>query len=164
MTDKTLLSKLDKVLVAKATTSFRPTNEQKWLKSQFWKAVEAAQLPSLPPTPNEALAAQYVALDGNWAQEGFPEWLWDQGSFDAQVDYLAQVALDELEKVLTSSRASDNVKLGAIKLSLEVAHRLGKQPEGAEFADEKIAKMSKAELEEYIGKSLKLVSGQPVDK
>lgn len=157
MSDKTVLKAIEKVLSSRADTAFRPTNDQKRIKSQFWASVRASSI-NLSVNPDSSIAASYIDLGTNWEVPGFSQWLWDEKSFDTQADYLAQVSMDELERLLTSHLAAPTVKLGAIKLALEVARKLGKTNDSPEFADSKIGEMDKRQLEEYINKSLKLVS------
>lgn len=154
MSDRKLLKNIERVLSNHNQASFQPTNEQKRLKAQFWTVAGT----NLPPAPDRALAAQYVDVGVHWDTPGFPAWLWNAAAFDAQVDYLAQVSVEELEKLLLSTRAGDAVKLGAIKLSLELAKKIGKPADSEGMLDDKIAQMSKAQLEDYIQKSLKLVT------
>lgn len=167
MTDpnnKKLLNGIEKALTVRAENQFRPTNEQKRAKSQFWTTIEKQSVPDISAEPNRSVAALYGSDDripGWWSTPGFADWFWNRNEFQEGLDYLAHVCLTSLEAILTSGTSSDNSKVSAAKLILEASKKIGKQDTAEQF-DEKVARMSRAELEEYITKSMKLVT--PVDK
>lgn len=159
--DHKTISAIDKVLTERADSGFKPTNAQRALRSQFWLRVAASPMGTLPPEPNHALAAQYVDLGANWSIPGFPQWLWNQNDFNERTDYLAHLCLDMIEKVLTGATSADTAKLAAAKLIFEATKKIGKSDTDTS-GDDKISKMTRLELEEFIrNKTPKLV---PLDK
>lgn len=161
MSNSKLLETIQQVVSSRADSGFTPTNAQKRVKSAFWTHFGTGSSIQAPTEPTLAIAASFdPQLRQYWTQPGFKEWFWNQSEFDERLDFLAQVALDELESILSNRQVAPSAKLPAIKIALELSGKLGsKSAESGEFADAKIASMDRKQLEEYIQKSLRLVSG-----
>lgn len=151
------LAIIQKVLTSRAENPFTPTNDQKKAKSQFWTSFSSGAV--VPPdSPNLSIAAQYA---GNshirqwWELPGFVEWFWNQNEFDERLDYLAQIALDQLEIMVSSARTSDSSRIAAIKMILEASKKVGKTET---YADEKVSKMDQGQLEQFIQSRIKLLT------
>lgn len=159
MTDK--FKHITEVLQNRADTSFQPTDAQKRAKSQFWSRLEAQAI-QVPPVPDHAIAARLVDDTANlakwWPQAGFASWFWNRNEFQESLDFAAIVGLEVLVRGLQSAQTPFGQKVPAIKLIMELQGRIGKSADDSGMLDERIARMSKTELEEYIGKSMKLVS------
>jgi hypothetical protein len=88
---------------------------------------------------------------------GFPQWFWNQNEFSERLDYLSQIALDQLETLVTSAKTSDSARVAAIKMVLEASKKLG-QSDKQEFADTKIGQMDQKQLEDFIQSRTKLLN------
>lgn len=158
MSDDKTISTIGKLLSDRAEKPYVPSPAQKQAKAQMWKRAGD----TLPERPELATASRFVDDTANlakwWDTPGFQAWLWNRNEFDERLDYLASIVLDQFETILTSARSSDSAKMAAAKMVLEASRKLGRTSDGAEFADEKIAKMDRGQLEEFIAKSMKLVA------
>lgn len=140
---------------------FQPLPEQRRAKSNFWTHFSGGEATTLPPNPSLALALQYGAdrrIQQWWPLPGFQDWFLNRDEFRQRMEYLSNLALDELEALLTAKSSMNSDKLSAIKLIMQVGQKIptGKS-EGGDMIDAMISKMSKAQLEEYIQSSLRLL-------
>lgn len=144
-----------------AEGQFQPTNDQKRAKSAFWGSFTEQSVVLPGDTPNLSLVLQFLVNEGKitewWAMPGFPAWFWNNQEFNQRKEYIASLAMDELEKVLLSNQLSPDKKIQAIRLSLELSGKLDKQ-EGAAPIDSIIGKMNREQLREYINKRTRLTS------
>jgi len=154
------LSIIEKVLTERAEKPFVPTNDQKRAKSQFWTSFASGDVvPS--PVPSLALASKYAGdsrIHTWWPTPGFQQWFWNQNEFEERLDYLAQLALDQLESMINSARTSDSARISAIKMVLEASKKIGNKSDTQEFADSKIGTMDQGQLEEFIQSRIKLLT------
>ena len=153
------LSVIERVLAERSDKPFTATNEQKKAKSQFWTTFQSGGI--IPPvSPDLTIAAQYAGdsrIRTWWSTEGFSQWFWNSNEFEERLDYLAQIALDQLEVMISSGRTSDSARISAIKMILEASKKIGQKTDDSEFADQKISKMDQGQLEEYINSRIKLI-------
>lgn len=155
------LTVIERVLANRAEKPFTPTNDMKRAKSQFWTTFSGGAI-SPPIQPDLVIAAQYAGdsrIRTWWNTEGFSQWFWNQNEFEERLDYLAQIALDQLEYLVSSGKTSDSARIAAIKMILEASKKIG-QPTASEFADDRINKMDQGQLEEYIKSRSKLLTSQ----
>lgn len=150
--DPTKLQQIASRIAEEVTTTYEPTDEQQRVKSQFWGRLTQDPSTPIPPTPNLALA---LRLGGNrgienwWKQPGFPEWFWNKQEFEQKLDYVAMVALQELETTLRTRSIDQEKKIPAIRIALELSGKLRAATQ-AEPVDKKIAQMDRKQLEDYI--------------
>jgi hypothetical protein len=145
---------------------FSPDAVHRRIRAQFWASYSnsdefiAGGASSTTSTISLATALRYGAdrrISDWWSLPGFVDWFTNSEDFAQRVEFLAQLALDDLEEILIDPEARKGDKLAAAKMILEVG---GKFPgrkandEGSKFSDEKIAQMSKGELLDFISKSL----------
>lgn len=136
------------ILNRRIEQGFTPSDEQKKAKSAFWTYVQESGV-STPPDYSPQMAAKFV--NPTWIkQAGFTEWFWNQSEFSERLEYLAQLALDELETTLKSKLITASQKIPAIKLALEVASKLNQRQAATDGLPERIASMSRQELESLI--------------
>jgi hypothetical protein len=166
LSTKSTLDTISKLLEDRSESSFSPTEPQRKAKASFWSSFGPEAVVTPGDTPSLALAAQFGS-DSRiriwWDQPGFQEWFWNKSEFSQRLEYMAQVALDELHVLMTSKAVAPSARVAAIKIVLEASKKLNKSDAPQEFADDKIAQMTKAQLEEYINKSLKLVQPLTLD-
>lgn len=154
------MSNSDKLLIKLLSdvadvVEFTPNQDHRRAKSNLWTAV-AEQGISLPPDPPMQLVAQYAGdrrLQQWWDIPGFQDWFLNRQEFRQRVDALSQLALDEMERILTSTDPKTaTAKVAVIRMALEASGKLAEasRSRDSDTADEKIAKMSQKELEEFI--------------
>lgn len=138
---------------------FLPTNPQKRAKSAFWTHFSTAGEGSLTPTPSLATALRFGQdnrIQAWWDQAGFQDWFWNRDEFRQRMEYLANLAVDELEEILLSKQVATSDKLNAIKMVMQVSQKT--TPVRAEESlPDLIGKMNRVQLEEYIRSGLKLL-------
>ena len=144
----------------KSSHSFQPTDLHKRAKYAFWAHFFSTG--ELPPGNIELATASRLSgfqdeLLEWWDLPGFQEWFGNGEEFRQKVEYLATAALDVLQELLLDSNAKTTDRLQAAKMSLEVASKFPKQAAKEAYVDDKIAEMSKKELESYISQKLKVI-------
>lgn len=72
------------------------------------------------------------------------------------MEYLADIALDALEQVLTDPDANPSAKVNSAKLVLEAASKMPKAKDDAPAS--RLETMSRTELEDYVRRNLKYLS------
>lgn len=142
--------------------SFIPTPEQRRIKAVLWTALtDNPAYDSTRITRDLAVQITGEAKVGRWwdKEQGFRDWLQNKDEFRQRVEYLTQMALDTLEGVLASQDAKTaSARVNAAKLLLEVANKMPQKYQKEVYHDERIQKMSAAELREYISRQTKLVA------
>jgi hypothetical protein len=150
--DKLLIKLLSDVA---DVVEFTPTQDHRRAKSNLWTSISEQGI-SLPPNPELQLVAQYAGdrrIQQWWDIPGFQDWFLNRQEFRQRVDALSQLALDEMERILISTDPKTaTAKVAVIRMALEASGKLAEANKKAEVetADEKIAKMTKQELEEFI--------------
>lgn len=159
-----LSSLADKLVDLISDITYVPSPEQRKVKEGFWRRfsdnplcdpahVTLADVSRL--IPNES------RLDRWWKEPGFSAWFKNQEEFRERVNYLAQLALGTLEDILINPDEKGMAKVNASKLIMEVARKMPPRQVKEVYVDEKIGKMGRKELEEYIKRNTpKLVEAQ----
>lgn len=136
--------------------SYTPTEAQRKIKSRFWSYFSDSG--TLPPSQIDLATALMYGADRGlsewWDLPGFSQWFANKDEFRQRLEYLAQRAVDELEKILNDNNPmGGSTKVSAIKLIMDIAN---KQPKSTaeKFLDERIGKMSQQELEDFIKKNV----------
>lgn len=154
------INKLLKAVTGAAVdiSTYEPTDDQRRAKSAFWAAVADAKLVLPEEGPDLPLVSRIVSdtkLSIWWGIPGFIPWFSNKQEFLQRVDFIANLALDEMENILRSNLVTAQVKSPLIKLAMELGGKMPKlRSEAPESDDEVIDKMSRAELEEYISKKM----------
>lgn len=151
--DKILLKLLSDVA---DVVEFTPTQDHRRAKSNFWLSVveQGISLPS--PDPDLATVAQFAGdrrIAQWWDIPGFQDWFLNRQEFRQRVDAMSQLALDEMERILISTDPKTaTAKVAVIRMALEASGKLAEANKSREVetTDEKIAKMTQKELEEFI--------------
>lgn len=153
------LKDINKVLAAaSADLTFAPTSDMRRAKAAFWS--RAADGPALDTGPLTLAAAQQIGADKRlakwWSIPGFTDWWQNKEEFRERLEYLADIALDSLEQVLTDPDANAGAKVASAKLVLEAASKMPKKE--ADTPQSRLETMSRTELEEYVRKNLKFLT------
>lgn len=140
-----------------SSNAFNPTDAHRRAKTAFWSHFFDSG--DVPPTDlNEATAARFSGYNeviGWWSTPGFREWFSNGEEFRQKVEYVSNLALDVLHSVLSSESSRTGDRLAAAKMALEIAAKFPKSAPKEKYADDKIAEMGKAELEQFIQSKLK---------
>lgn len=144
-------------------TVFSPTREQQQAKASFWSFFMSGDV-SVAPKYDLATALRYSRdkrMRQWWDLPGFQSWFHNKDEFRQKAEFLSNSALHHLEAILVDEKAQAGAKVQAIKLIMELSGKLSKSTDGDKFADEKISRMSRVELEEFIrNQSEKLMTQQ----
>lgn len=141
--------------------SFSPTEAQRRAKSNFWSFFASGE--ALPPTQVDlALATKYAGdkrITEWWSLEGFADWFSNKDEFRQRVEFLADLALDELYHLIRDPETQATAKVAAIRMIMDVGKKVAqKAPTEESAVGEKIASMDKKQLEEYIKSRLTKLS------
>lgn len=149
--------------LGKATdvVSFSPTEPQRRAKSNFWSFFASGE--ALPPTNVDLATAVKYAGDKRisewWSLEGFADWFSNKDEFRQRVEFLADLALDELYHLIRDPDTQATAKVAAIRMIMDVGKKVSQKASTEEsVAGEKIASMDKKQLEEYIKSRLTRLS------
>lgn len=141
--------------LGKATdvVSFSPTEAQRRAKSNFWSFFASGE--ALPPTNVDLTIATKYAGDRRvaewWQLEGFADWFANRDEFRQRVEFLADLALDELYHLIRDPDTQATAKVAAIRMIMDVGKKLAqKTPNEDESIAGKISEMNQKQLEEYI--------------
>lgn len=155
--------------LGKATdvVSFSPTEPQRRAKSNFWSFFASGE--ALPPTQVDlAIATKYAGdkrITEWWQLEGFAEWFANKDEFRQRVEFLADLALDELYQLIRNPETQATAKVAAIRMIMDVGKKVAqKSPSEESAVSEKIASMDKKQLEEYIKSRLTRLSIEAEDE
>lgn len=145
---------------------FQPDDAQRRAKSNFWTYFATEEGVTLPPTPDLALALRFGAdsrITRWWILPGFQDWFLNREEFKQRMEYLSNLCLDQLETILTTTSSANSDKLNAIKLIMQVARKTptSSDPDTTKYADDKIGKMGRVELEEFIRRNIRIVGDSP---
>jgi len=133
--------------------SFSPTEAQRRAKSNFWSFFASGE--AFPPTSVDLATAVKYAGDKRvsewWALEGFADWFSNKDEFRQRVEFLADLALDELYHLIRDPETQATAKVAAIRMIMDVGKKVSQKASTEEtVVGEKITKMNKEELEAYI--------------
>lgn len=152
-----LLSKLS--AVSRDLTVHVPTNDQKRAKATFWSTFSSGEV-QVPDPIDRSTALKYGGdrrLSGWWDLPGFPDWFTTAAEFTQRIEYLTSLALDGLEDVLKDNMANASAKINAIKLIMELGHKLKSPQEESSFLDKEISRMDRKQLESYLARNIHLL-------
>lgn len=153
-------SLIDRTQTKYSSNTFNPQDAHRRAKSAFW--AHFFQSGTLPPANIDiAVAVRFSGFSEVsewWSIPGFPEWFQNGEEFRQRVEYVSNLALDVLYTVLSDGAARTGDKLAAAKMALEIASKFPKSAPKEQYADEQIAGMSTKELEEFIGRKLKVIN------
>lgn len=151
-----ILSQLSSV--ARDLTVFgNPLPEHRKAKATFWSYFMGNELPA-PEAVDLALARRHCGdsrITNWWTYPGFEDWFCNSEEFKQRIEFLAHLALDNIEDILRDKQANSTAKINAVKLVMEIGNKLPGKQQQDKYADEKIAEMNKDQLEEFIRKNLR---------
>lgn len=153
------LKDINKILAAAQTDLvFAPTPDMRRAKAAFWS--KFADAPMVASDSLTLASVQQVSSDRRlskwWTLPGFAEWFQNKEEFRERLEYLADIALDSLEQVLTDPDANPSAKVASAKLVLEAASKMPKKE--ADAPASRLETMSRGELEEYVRRNLKYLA------
>ena len=131
------------------STFFVPTAEQRRAKAHFWvKWREGPTDDSGRITAAGAISLTGVAaLEDWWRDPEFKEWFRNDRSFDQELEYAKDEALEILREIMYSAKnASDRLK--AATYLIDAATK--KRPVEVKYLDANVAEMDMKQLEEYL--------------
>jgi hypothetical protein len=141
-------------LVESSELTYVPTAQQRILKSAFLTRIAESPLEDMKSISLPQIQ-KYVydnRLPKWWSQPGFREWFTNREEFRERVESLAHLALDTLQKILLDEDSkSMSARVNAAKILMEVGKKM--PPKGGireVYADDKVGKMGRAELEEFL--------------
>lgn len=149
---------------------YHPSEREKRLKAQFW--MRAQDNPILTgkidyPSVRKVLGTDY--LEEKWRLPGFQDWFLNRQEFRERLEYLANLALDQMEKILLNEDPkAQSARVNMIKHVSELANKLPRQAQSASNSGQlvqAIGGMDKAQLElllEKNGVNVKLLASKGV--
>lgn len=157
------LKNISRVLAAASQeVVFAPTPEMRRAKAAFWASLEGTPAGDLAEHMTLAAATSMGAdkkLSRWWAIPGFSDWWQNREEFKQRMEYLAHLALDSLEGVLTDPDANATARVQSAKLVLEAANKMPKRAT-EEDVSSRLASMSRNELEEYVRTRMSTIFNQ----
>lgn len=140
--------------------TFVPKDSHRRAKANFWTTVQELGLP-IPAEPDYSLALQHsgdAAIQRWWGEPGFRDWFWNRDELRQRVEMLLHQGLDTIQYLLLDEEGTASSKLESMKILLQMSNKMNPAPEaGDKFLDKKIAEMTRAQLEEYIGRSVRML-------
>lgn len=145
---------------------FAPTPDQRSVKAAFW-----AKYANAPLMDTSKITAAYVhklipdsRLPRWWSLYGFKEWFLNEDEFRQRIEYIAHLALDAMEAILTDPDANHSARVNAAKLALEAANKMPQKWQKTLYLDDSIQKMDQAQLEQFIRQKSMGMIEQPVNE
>jgi len=156
------LQNINKILsAASQEVVFEPTPEMRRAKAAFWSGVEDNNELTLS-SPMTLAAASALGADKKltrwWGIPGFSEWWQNKQEFKQRLEYLAQLALDSLEEIMTDPNTSSSARVNSAKLILDAANKMPKKTAEEASPETKLAAMSRTQLEDYIRTRMKYLT------
>lgn len=156
------LKDINKILAAAQTDLvFAPTPDMRRVKAAFWSKMQ--DNPNLSGSAGTLAAVQQIVTDKRlakwWSLPGFSEWFQNGEEYRERMEYLADLALDALEQILTDPDANASAKVTSAKLVLEAAKKMPTKDDSAPAS--RLEAMSRDELEAYVSRHLKYLSAPP---
>lgn len=131
---------------------FAPSESHRRAKSNFWSYFTNNE--SLPPTSVTLSAASKYCGDKRitewWSISGFEAWFSNKDEFKQRVEFLADLALDQLYSLIKDPETGAASKVAAIRMIMDVGQKMAAKAPKEDSVETKIAKMSKSELEAFI--------------
>ena len=156
------LKDINKILAAAQTDLiFAPTPDMRRVKAAFWS--KTRDNPHLVDSASTLTSIQQTVTDKRltkwWSLPGFQAWFQNGEEYRERMEYLADLALDALEQILTDPDANASAKVTSAKLVLEATSKM--PTKGEEAPASRLEAMSRAELEAYVSRHLKYLSASP---
>lgn len=132
---------------------FSPNRAHRAIRARFW-AVVGSTIGHKSPFEMTAMEIARLVKDNrilNWLSiPVFKDWFMNSTEHIERLEYLFDIALSAAEDILLSDDPKAvTAKVQMIRVVAELARKMpSKQPE--QFADERISKMSKEELEKFL--------------
>ena len=150
--DLSKLRKLTSVIEKQIDLSvFRANEDQRRAKSNFWSFFMSGD--ALPPQNIDfATAARYGCdrrMSDWWDLEGFQDWFQNKDEFRQRVEFISDLALDELQLLIRDKMTNASAKVAAIKMVMELGSKLASKSND-KVLDEDLNNMSKQDLEKFI--------------
>jgi hypothetical protein len=154
MSKKLDLSKISNIspVIDKAIdlSVFRPSEDQRRAKSNFWSFFMSGD--TLPPDViSLSIAAKYGCdrrMSDWWEEEGFQDWFGNKDEFRQRIELLADLALDELQKIIRDPASGGSARVSAIKLIMEASGKISKKADSP--SEDPLDNMSREELQKFI--------------
>lgn len=134
---------------------FLPHPSQRKAKSAFWVKFSSNPIADASNITQELI----VRFTGEervrkwWKVSGFKEWFCNEDEFVERVDYLANLALDTMEEILSNPDSNPSARINAAKLTMEIANKMPQKFQKQIYLDEQIQKMDASQLEAFIKKA-----------
>jgi hypothetical protein len=165
----TSISKIQKALVSRESPAsgtpalgsfdnYKPTAKLRQIKAEFWSKYPEEGLevhPDINSDLNTLPAPLRRVPPKCWLDPQFVEWFNNRDEFKQRLEYLSHLALDTAEEILRNDEAPPAARVQMAKLVLEAS---GKTRADEKYLDQKIADMSREELEKYISGQLKVIA------
>lgn len=132
---------------------FTPNRAQRAIRARFWSVI-GASIGHKDPFSMTAMEIARLVKDNrilNWiGQPGFKDWFMNNTEHIERLEYLFDLALTAAEDVLLSTDPKTmTAKVQMVRVVAELARKMPSRNQ-EQFADERIAKMSKEELEQFL--------------
>lgn len=132
---------------------FLPTPMQRRVKAKFW--TRFSESPMTDGSVDLPMIQRFVTdkrLQYWWQEPGFKEWFRNEEEFKERVEYLANMALDVLEEVMSNGDARESSRIAAAKLMMDLGSKIPKE-NVVQFADANINSMNEEQLREFLSKT-----------
>lgn len=138
-----------------------PSAEERRVKAALWAVVAENPIHD----PESMTVEDIVKVTGDnrvrrwWKQPQFRDWLLNKDEFKQRLEYQAHLALDTLERILSGTDPKmANAQVQAAKLIIEAANRMPQRWTKEIWGDERIQKMDKLQLKEFIKRNSYLLA------
>lgn len=134
---------------------FQPTKSQREAKAAYWAVKGEAAYGDVVDLVkmNDAMRITGDNRFKTWWQiSGFIDWFSNSKSYSQRAEYLADLAMDAVEEILTNPDANPNARINAAKLMMEVANKLPKGQQAPKVLDKAIDAMDMDQLRAFISK------------
>jgi hypothetical protein len=131
---------------------FTPSKIQRAIRARFWTLMSNSMTTNpLHMTTMEIMKTVRDNRFGTWVLlPGFKDWFFNNTEHIERLEYLFDLALTSAEEILLSDDPkSVNAKVQMIRTIAELARKIPSKNVD-QYQDEKIGKMSKAELESFL--------------
>lgn len=148
------------ILANAAELVYIPTERERRYKAQFWARTQDNPLFASGDLTLAAVrqVLDTEALNASWNQPGFQAWFSNRQEFRERIEYLADLALDQMEQILVNQDPkAQSARVNTIKIIAELASKFPRQAPPAGSAPSGLAAaiggMDKAQLELLLEKN-----------
>jgi len=132
---------------------FVPNRAQRAIKARFWTLLSNSFSPRNPHEMTNMEIAKTVRdnrVHAWFATPGFKDWFMNSTEHIERLEYLFDLALQAAEDVLLcDDPKAMSARVNMVRVIAELAKKMPSKGQ-EQFQDEKISKMSKAELEDFL--------------